>query len=624
MRYVFILLVCAVCSGCKNFIDHNFVKVEYPKDSVGALLNDRFMRLVKQCSVVPQKERNKLQDSDYVGHRYLPSNFTMDESELNIIPISQKWHGSLMFLYPFTESEKTSYLTNIGTTTKPPALDPHHIISEKTVAGQEKDIAVDIIPKAKGGIDGIVYKQSCASYVSSKMGAGASFPIASVQAALEAQYSNGGRAAVSTGYFDSPFAGMIRGGGAYSRYANLLVWESYNKSPDLLSSPALYILEGFEGAIVMSASTESTGTKSKMSASIAGGYGPASGSASVDARYEQDTEYSDEHFLSVISGLTAADFHPLKRPAAIASDFSSSFAYAVPNPVDKMIAGTKHEHSFKLAGVPTHLCESGDWEITSLNPSNLYSDSPIVYGKSSTDPASGLPECTFAVVGTPSNAITLAGGSPTASYILKSKNDIKDPNPVFLELQVTSFPLAVNPNPQLIASSATSSPSAEPVGTSSGLIRWHWGVQFDVVDKGNPIDRSLPPTLALDKIVCPSGTIDITPPRVIRDESTQKYTLDISSLNPISPPVGQALNDMETCKQVVKVSLQMPSGVAVERPLTIVLDVHRPVAVPAPPVPAPPVPAPPAPAPPTPKDVNTLIDSLKSKAGFIHLLGGSL
>jgi hypothetical protein len=551
-------------SGC-GFMDKHFRKVTYVQGSMGEHLNQRFKTLVQQCRVVPADEDVK--PGDYEGRNFLPNNFAMTRQELDMIPITQSWHSSLLFLYPFTEGEKQGYIAHAAAPgLSVPALNEQHLLTEQDVVTEA--LAFDILPRSTPGIDAVLYRQSCATYVSANAGGGISLPLASVQSALDAQISSGGRASLATGFFESPFADMLEGGGARSVYARMLLWERYRRSPELLSGPT-YVLKAFKGAVLLGAAAQTTGTKVSIDASVGGSTGVVSGRLSSSSRYEGSSEYSEESFKTLIPSLDASAFRPLEDPKAIQAAFRSIYSPTVLEPSERLTSGKVHEHRFTLAGLPSTVCQAR-WEVSGVTPA-LYESTPSVLGLPSVNTTQGVPQCTFVVRGLPKNSFIVAAGPPPIRYTLTS--DLAIPmgeERVALSFTPENLQFQSNPNPQWTPRFASLVPTPEPAGA---LVRWKWDVPFDLNDVGNPIDRQREMGVQAHVLKCSGGRDVPVEARVSRDEVTQQYTLSLRSAQTVKPPAGGLVT--EPCELLARLDFPVVEGGIAPRERRLVLDVPK-------------------------------------------------
>jgi hypothetical protein len=480
-----------------------------------------------------------------------------------------------------------------------PDLNEQHLLFEKGITSQE--LSVDILPTRVSGINATVYRQSCASYVNAKAGGGVALPLVAIQSALDAQLSTGGRASVSTGFFQSPFADMINGGGARAHYARLLVWERYSQSPELLTGPN-YILKGFKGAVLLGAIADSSSTKMDIGASAGGTAGPASGRVSVDTRFDGTTEYRSEEFKTLVPRVDSTAFQKLEEPVAIKTYFEGVYTATRFEPPSPLLSGQNHEHRFTIAGITKGLCEGG-WNVSGVVPA-IYESTPTAVGIASVDTAERLPQCTFVVGGRPSDAVVVAATPPAIKYTLTSKLRLDMPGGQRLSLAFTpsDIQLKANPNPQWIPIFASLVPKPDPSGTS---VRWFWEVPFDLKDSGNPVDRQLGIQVETGLLKCPisSRTIPVTA-GVKRDEITQQYTLIIRTQNTFVPPASGLRT--EACTLLTTLKFPLVHGTAGLVPRQRDLTVDMPV-----------VEAPPA-QPSTPQDIADFVQRLNTESLFIE------
>jgi hypothetical protein len=558
------LLGALSASGC-GFMDKHFRKVTYVQGSMGEHLNHRFKTLVQQCRVVPSSE--KVKPGDYEGRNFLPNNFAMTQQELDVIPITQSWHSSLLFLYPFTEDERQAYMAHAAAPrTGVPALNEQHLLTEQDVVTE--DLAFDILPRSTPGIDAILYRQSCATYVSANSGGGVSLPLASVQSALDAQLSSGGRASLATGFFESPFADMLDGGGARSVYARMLLWERYRRSPELLQGPA-YVLKAFKGAVLLGAAAQTTGTKLSIDASVGGGTGVLSGRLSSASRYEGSSEYSEESFKTLIPSLNESAFRPLEDPKSIQATFRNLYTPTGLEPPERLTSGKVHEHRFTLAGIPSTMCLAR-WEVSGVTPA-LYDGLPSVLGLPSVNTTQGVPQCTFVVRGMPKNNFIVTSGPPAIRYTLTSDLAITvGGERVALSFSPENLQFQSNPNPQWTPRFASLVPTPEPSGA---LVRWKWEVPFDLNDVGNPIDRQREMAVQAQVLKCPGGRDVPVEARVSRDEVTQQYTLSLRTVQTVKPPAGGLVT--EPCELLARLDFPVVEGGVAPRERRLVLDVPK-------------------------------------------------
>ncbi|MDC0711495.1 hypothetical protein POL68_23695 [Stigmatella sp. ncwal1] len=558
-------LLGALCaSGC-SFMDKHFRKVTYVQGSMGEHLNHRFKTLVQQCRVVPADE--KVKPGDYEGRNFLPNNFAMTPQELEVIPITQSWHSSLLFLYPFTQAEMEAYIAHASTPATPVrALNEQHLLSERDVTTEE--LAFDILPRNTPGIDAILYRQSCATYVSANSGGGVSLPLASVQSALDAQLSSGGRASLATGFFESPFTDMLDGGGARSLYARMLLWERYRRSPELLASP-VYGLKAFKGAVLLGAAAQTTGTKLTVDASVGGGTGSVSGRLTAGSRYEGSSEYSEESFKTLIPSLDSSAFRQLEDPKAIQAAFRDIYTPTVLEASERLTSGKVHEHRFTIAGLPSTMCQAR-WDVSGVSP-GLYESPPSVLGLPSVNTTQGVPQCTFVVRGMPKNSFIVASGPPAIQYTLTSDLAITQGGErVALAFTPVNLQFQANPNPQWTPRFASLVPVPEPAGA---LVRWRWDIPFDLNDVGNPVDRQREMAVQADVMKCPGGREVALEARVSRDEVTQQYTLSLRAAQTAKPPAGGLVT--EPCELIARLDFPVADGSIAPRERRLVLDMPK-------------------------------------------------
>lgn len=592
------LLALTLSTGCKTFINAHWGTAHYSAGSVGALVNNQFNSLVQRCHVVPDDERAT--PGDYNGHDFIPTNFPISDGERYTHPLREVMHPSYLFLYPFTETERSAHLAAVPQEVQPaapsaqpspaiPTLDNQHVMSEQNA--NLFRVGTDILPVREQGFPGRLYRQSCAAYVSAEANAGISFPIASVQSSLRHQFSAGGRINITSGFFRSPYTAMLRDGGPRGLYARLMLWAQYGETPALLQSPRVHALNSFGGLVVLSAETNTESTTVNLDASAAYSAGVVSAGGNLSARYENQSSYNNEDVQTLVTQITESSFTPLPTPSEIAAVFRGTYERATVEPTTQMASGQTNEHRISIPGVPKSICEGGTWSFVAAPAVSRGTQSMPLYAErtatitTTATQESGLPACRFTVRGMPNPDLFPMPNMPAVTYTLTSSNGLHAANgTVALALDVSGIQFRVNPNPQVTLSNPAFRPEAATSGETS--VRHRWVLPVNLYDSGNPVvhaqDRPLVPLIA--QIQCRSGAVAVSA-TMTRDEASGQYSIAIAEQNAVTaPPPGYGY---EPCQTSLRVQLPLENGGTAERAVQTILD--RPIAAALPPVPVPPV-----------------------------------
>jgi hypothetical protein len=557
-------VTCSMLAGCP-FLS-SFRRSDYRVGTYPFRMNRQFQRLAGDCRIFPQV----FSQSELDAHDFIPTDLTISQADALRVPVEVPWHANQVFLYPFTRREMLSYVAFVGVdsqpATSPDSPTESHLLQPRTF--ERSGVAAleaDVIPQPMAGVSDNLYRQACSSYVSVRAGAGVSLPAASVQSALESQYSAGGRASVLAGTFNSPFASMYASPDYRGLYARLLLWQRYRETPALAAEVELYLLRQFSGAVLHSSLVTSSGTRASVQSSVGGSAGVASGSAEASASFEFDSKASRRTYSTMITRLSSDSFVRLDGPEAIVQRLREVGAQLVAVAEEPLASNRTNTHRVTVAGVPGGLC-SGGWSIANVAPATFYRNSPTV--RAIEGPFGAPPQCTFEISGYPLEAtINTPDGPPALSYELVAppSTAIRD---LRLKIPVQNVQLSASRHPVL----AGSTPTADAVA-SGEQVSYVIRVPFEIIDSGNPVDRSAGAAYSVhvEQLQCPSGQVQLVAMEVNRI-ANQQFAVQLRTQlrNPAPSPLRY-----EECRASASLRLPMvPNGTVVrELPIVVALPV---------------------------------------------------
>jgi hypothetical protein len=441
--------VVAVTSGCPKDgnLEDLFATKSYNVNTVGIELNDRFSDLAYTCGVIPKSVFD-----NYAALRdFVPSDVSSSSVEMDKLAAKQDWHPTLLFLYPFTQAEQDAAVAAVGGGTFP-VLRPERLVKETTATGAAA-FRTDLLPTKKGGINATLYRQSCASYVTADSTAGASFPIASVSAALDSEFSRSSVVSVVTGYFESPFYTLMQDPGPAGLYARLLVWDRYQQieaaAGGKIKLDSYRQLTGFLGAIVASGTVAGKNTKVDLATQVGASGGVGSASFESTASFENGADFTEDTNAVLLMDIAQTSFVPLPDVTAIvafAREYGKTASFVTPPRA--MTDVGQHDHTIRLLGVTDKVCRD-QWTVANVSP-GVYQQTPVAKPAPFTDSTSGLPGCDLTLTGTPIQAATAAKKTLLVSYDVVSSSGLTDDLGLHsLSFSVKNLPIATDPSPEI-------------------------------------------------------------------------------------------------------------------------------------------------------------------------------
>ena len=316
------------------------------------------------------------------------------------------------------------------------------------------------------GTSSTLYNYSCSSNIAWQMkaNAGASFPVADVSTALQADTSttNSSQLGFIFGRFNSPLWDMYNNPKNldWKTYADLLMWGWYTGHPGAVTDGVgRYLLTQFTGATGYKLSSKKEDVNGTLS--VSGGFTipVASLQTGIQAAYNNTTSVTASLFSLVIevdgSGKEVDGFTAMPSASQVISDVAP-LTSNVTTKLDTshsssrlLQAGSVHVQI--LNGVPADFCQPGRWTLSAVpNGTLTFDDTPTV--PIAAAPASlAPPGCSFRIKYKPTTAPAL-----TDTVALQYK----------LVLTIGASQLAINAAPVYL--SANGKPTIDPT-TDHGI-----------------------------------------------------------------------------------------------------------------------------------------------------------